>query len=154
MNTAAVDYKTWSKYNVTNDVFGVQKCIFVNATGGWSRADCEQKFNFLCKFEQFTRSKPFWLPAVFYSGKWIWSYGEQPGFSKWKPGEPNQCCSSGKIFTAYSRPEGWSDTSPFFRAAAVCKYKKGHLYKNLQRQYYAAVINEMEEDVRKEKLAT
>lgn len=52
MNTAAVDYKTWSKYNVTNDVFGVQKCIFVNATGGWSRADCEQKFNFLCKFER------------------------------------------------------------------------------------------------------
>lgn len=52
MDTTAVDYTVWKKYNLTDEEFSVQKCMFVDGTGSWGRENCDVKLNFLCKFER------------------------------------------------------------------------------------------------------
>ncbi|VDD88636.1 unnamed protein product [Enterobius vermicularis] len=147
MDTTAVDYTVWKKYNLTDEEFSVQKCMFVDGTGSWGRENCdfhtevswivaqkmcaeygsnlawitsndEQAF-----LEEFTDLKPFWLSLVFNTDKWILPIAESPDFVNWKPGELDKCCSDEQISAAYNAPEGWRHAPPFFKAAAVCKYE-------------------------------
>ena len=65
MDATTVNYTDWNKYNVTEEVFGVQKCMFVNEIGNWSRGNCELELNFLCKFERMPLSLTYQPLPVF-----------------------------------------------------------------------------------------
>lgn len=66
---------------------------------------------------------PFWISFVKNGDKWEWLYMDNVPYTKWKSGEPDQCCPVGKANRAFSAHNGWSDVGPTFKTGVMCKYE-------------------------------